>query len=178
MTKTSFKSSQTDLMLLIITVTIITVEARKFFVKIKQKIDFWRRRKLYLLLKKKMKNYLRTWTKIAPNLPYHHNVLPLRAISLLYKASLMLNCHFWIGHTRVDTRRWKEMKLLVDNCSLIFDSLDPAWQHRNFPIKNWQQWTLKFYSIMSIHIGNPHLVWKSPKMSHSTLRAKRATFTF
>ena len=28
-------------MLLIITVTIITVEARKFFVKIKQKIDFW-----------------------------------------------------------------------------------------------------------------------------------------
>ena len=34
------------------------------------------------------------------------------------------------------------------------------------------------FDMRASYFGNPHNVWKSQKKSHSTLRAKRATFTF
>ena len=46
-----------------------------------------------------------------------------------------------------------------------------------FLIKNLQPYVRCYFVLVSICFFK-HIVWKSPKKSHSTLRAKRATYTF
>ena len=50
------------------------------------------------------------------------------------------------------------------------------WQLWKLPCKLWLQNCTSSMGLKSL--GLNHSVWKSPKKSHSTLRAKRVTFTF
>ena len=70
------------------------------------------------------------------------------------------------------------------SCNLNADYLVEYWPQYNWDAPNWIRWRFRFrvntanLRIERIRRRSLHGVWKLQKKSHSTLRAKRARFTF
>ena len=70
------------------------------------------------------------------------------------------------------------------SCNLNVDYLVEYWPQYNWDAPNWIRWRFRFrvntanLRIERIRRRSLHGVWKLQKKSHSTLRAKRARFTF
>ena len=80
----------------------------------------------------------------------------------------------WINHiSMIVLHLWQESRWIIFTTSK--NGLENCHLHAKCPLWCWKSFKELQYKGNKTYV---HSVWKSQKKSHSTLRAKRATFTF